>query len=160
MDILYFQGVRPFRLGEEEPSWTSFTSKGYDPLGWGVVPIWTSFTSQGYEGTIMDIMQSIVAGLPQTCMKVLQVLRLPRKTSRMGPKCCACPADRSGAQCNQSSPNFRGPLWRCSKCCPCHAKRAWGAQTSFIYGIRRCENDAFVRGFPQKVKLPSVTKTF
>ena len=35
MDILYFQGVRPFRLGEEEPSWTSFTSKGYDPLGWG-----------------------------------------------------------------------------------------------------------------------------
>ena len=35
MDILYFQGVRPFRLGEEEPAWTSFTSKGYDPLGWG-----------------------------------------------------------------------------------------------------------------------------
>ena len=33
MDILYFQGVRPFRLGEEEMSWTSFTSKGYDPLG-------------------------------------------------------------------------------------------------------------------------------
>ena len=26
MDILYFQGVRPFSLGEEEPSWTSFTS--------------------------------------------------------------------------------------------------------------------------------------
>ena len=35
MDILYFQGVRPFRLGGKEPSWTSFTSKGYDPLGWG-----------------------------------------------------------------------------------------------------------------------------
>ena len=41
MDILYFQGVRPFRLGGE-PSWISFTSKGYDPLGWG--------------GTIMDIL--------------------------------------------------------------------------------------------------------
>ena len=37
MDILYFQGVRPFRLWEEEPSWTSFTSKGYDPLGCGGV---------------------------------------------------------------------------------------------------------------------------
>ena len=39
MDILYFQGVRPFRFGGEL-SWTSFTSKGYAPLGWG--------------GTIMD----------------------------------------------------------------------------------------------------------
>ena len=47
MDILCFQGVRPFRLGGE-PSWTSFTSKGYDPLGWGAEPSWTSFTSKGY----------------------------------------------------------------------------------------------------------------
>ena len=28
MDVLYFEGVRPFGLGEEEPSWTPFTSKG------------------------------------------------------------------------------------------------------------------------------------
>ena len=69
MDILYFQGVRPFRLWEEEPSWTSFTSKGYDPLGvgegtimdilyfqgvrpfrlGGKEPAWTSFTSKGYD---------------------------------------------------------------------------------------------------------------
>ena len=34
MDILYFQGVRPFRFGGEL-SWTSFTSKGYDPFGGG-----------------------------------------------------------------------------------------------------------------------------
>ena len=35
MDILYFQGVWPFRFGGGELSWTSFTSKAYDPLGWG-----------------------------------------------------------------------------------------------------------------------------
>ena len=39
----------------------------------------------------------------------LQVLHLPRKTSRRGSKCCACHANRSGAQCNQSLPDFRGP---------------------------------------------------
>ena len=55
MDILYFQGVRPFRLGEEEPSWTSFTSKGYDPLGWG--------------GTIMDILYLVRGG--ETIMDIL-----------------------------------------------------------------------------------------
>ena len=33
--ILCFQGVRPLRLGGKKPSWTSFTSKGYDLLGWG-----------------------------------------------------------------------------------------------------------------------------
>ena len=57
MDIVYFQGIRPFRL---EPPWTSFTSKGYGPLGWRGEPSWTSFTSKGYDplgwgGTIMDI---------------------------------------------------------------------------------------------------------
>ena len=62
MDILYFQGVRPFRFGGGgEPPWTSFTSKRYDPLGWGGEPSWTSFTSKGYDplgwggGTIMDL---------------------------------------------------------------------------------------------------------
>ena len=79
MDILYFQGVRPFSfgggnyhghsllprgyaplglggrttmdapLGWGELSWTSFTSKGYDPLGWGGELSWTSFTSKGYD---------------------------------------------------------------------------------------------------------------
>ena len=174
MDILYFQGVRPFRFGGWEPSWTSFTSKGYDPLGW-----------EG--GTIMDILYFQVLHLPRKTSRrsskccachakragwapnaapatqteaapnvinrrrtsadlyvgapsaapatqnepeELQVLRLPRKTSRMGPKCCACHADRSGAQCNQSSPDFRRPLCRCSKCCTCHAKRAGGAPSA------------------------------
>ena len=49
MDILCFQGVRPFRLEGGELSWTSFTSKGYDPLGWGGELSWTSFTSKGYD---------------------------------------------------------------------------------------------------------------
>ena len=43
------QGVRPFRLGGDEPSWTSFTSKGYDRLGWAGALSWTSFTSTGYH---------------------------------------------------------------------------------------------------------------
>ena len=49
-------------LGWGEPSWTSFTSKGYDPLGWGGRELpRTSFTSKGNDpfgwgGTIMDIL--------------------------------------------------------------------------------------------------------
>ena len=144
MDILYFQWVRPFGLGGE-PSWTSFTSKGCDPLGWGGTimdilyfqgvrpfrlggePSWTSFTSKGYdplgwvreEGTIMDILyfqgvRPFRLGGEQSwtsfTSKGLQVLHLPRKTSQRGSKCCACDANRSGAQCNQSLPDFRGPL--------------------------------------------------
>ena len=60
------------------------------------------------------------------CM-VLQVLRLPRKTSLRCAKCCPCHAKRGEAQKPHSSPDFRRPLWRCSKCCACHAKRTWGA---------------------------------
>ena len=39
---------------------------------------------------------SPVARLPPTSMKVLQVLRLPRKTSRRCNKCCTCHAKRAG----------------------------------------------------------------
>ena len=85
------------------------------------------------------------SGLPRTFLKVLQVLHFPRKTRLRCSKCCAChskraggapsaaPATqkRSGAQCNQSSPDFRGSMkmlqvlhlpraCRCSKCCTCH----------------------------------------
>ena len=37
-------------------------------------------------------------------------------------------------------------------------KKKHSCETSFKNGSGRCENDAFVRGFPQKVKLASVTK--
>ena len=30
MDILYFQGVPPFRLGEQEPSWTEYGKVSMD----------------------------------------------------------------------------------------------------------------------------------
>ena len=76
MDILYFQGVRPFRLGggDHHGLLDILYSKGYDPLGWGGTimdilyfedilyfqgvrpfrlgerePSWTSFTSKGYD---------------------------------------------------------------------------------------------------------------
>ena len=62
--------------------------------------------------------------------EVLQVLHLPRKTSRRCSKCCPCHTKRPGAQSNQLSPDLRGPLWRCSKCCTCHAKRAEGAPSA------------------------------
>ena len=39
---------------------------------------------------------SLVAGLPLTSMKVLQVLHLPRKTNLRCSKCCACHAKRAG----------------------------------------------------------------
>ena len=52
-------------------------------------------------------------------------------------------AKRGGAHSHHSSPDFRGPLWmlkvlrlphktslRCSRCCACHAKRAWGAPSA------------------------------
>ena len=45
-----------------------------------------------------------------TCMKVLQVLHPPGKTSLRCSKFCACHSKRGGAQNNQSSPDFRGPL--------------------------------------------------
>ena len=44
----------------------------------------------------------LVAGLPRTSMKALQVLRLPRKTSWRCSKCCACRAKRGGAQSHHS----------------------------------------------------------
>ena len=85
------------------------------------------------------------------------MLHLPCKTNRRCSKCCTCYAKRGGAQSNQFSPGFRGPLYegapsaapashhepemlqvlrqqrktklRCSKCCACHAKRG-GAQSN------------------------------
>ena len=89
---------------------------------------------------------SPVAKLPPTSMKVLQVLRLPRKNEpemlqvlrlprknepdmlqalRLPRKTSlrrACHAKRGGAQKHHSSPDFRQPLCRCAKCCACHAK--------------------------------------
>ena len=53
---------------------------------------------------------SLVARLPPTSMKVLQVLRLPRETSPRCSKCSACHAKRGGAQKHHSSPDFRRPL--------------------------------------------------
>ena len=82
---------------------------------------------------------------PLWSVKVLQVLRLPRKTCPKCSKCCVCYAKRAwgcskccachakkrgGTQKHHSSPDFRRPLWRCSKCCACHAKRAWGAPSA------------------------------
>ena len=79
---------------------------------------------------------SLGAWLPLTSMKVLQ-----RKTNL---RCCACQAKQAGgapsaapahtkqrgAQSHHSSPDFRWPLWRCSKCCTCHAKWTWGAPSA------------------------------
>ena len=53
---------------------------------------------------------SLVARLPPTSMEVLRVLPLPRKTSRRCSKCCACHAKRDGTQKHHSSPDFRRPL--------------------------------------------------
>ena len=82
--------------------------------------------------------------LPQTSMEgapsaapatqnepeVLQVLHLPRKTSRRCSKCCACHAKKKRPKvincCRTSAPAMQnGP--RCSKCPTFHAKRAGGA---------------------------------
>ena len=88
--------------------------------------------------------------------EMLQVLRLPRKTNLRCSKCCACHAKRAGnapsaAPATQKELEMlqvlrlprktrRGPksslvaglprtsIWRCSKCCACHAKRG-GAQS-------------------------------
>ena len=59
---------------------------------------------------------SILAGLPRTSLEVLHVLHLPQKMRLRCSKCCA------STGITQSSPDFRGPLWRCSTCCTCHAK--------------------------------------
>ena len=104
MDILYFQGVRPFKFGGEL-SWTSFTSKGYDPLGWGrknyhghpllskgYDPLgwgelsWTSFTSRGYDplgwgGTIMDILYFQVRPFRLEEVTIMDILYFPRGTT-------------------------------------------------------------------------------
>ena len=49
MDILYFQGVRRFRLEVGGLSYNFFTSKGYHPLPWEGQLSWTSFISKGYH---------------------------------------------------------------------------------------------------------------
>ena len=54
--------------------------------------------------------------------KVLQVLRLPRKNE---PEVLQAPP-----KSNRLSPDFRGPLGRCSKGRTCHAKRAGGAPSA------------------------------
>ena len=60
----------------------------------------------------------------QNDTEVLQVLRLPRKTSLRYSKCCTCHAKAAGVHTTHLSPDFRGPLWRCSEGCTCHGKRA------------------------------------
>ena len=63
--------------------------------------------------------------------EVLQVLHLPRKKRAEGaPSVAPATRNRGSAQSNQLSPGFRGPLWRCSKGCMCHAKRAEGAPSA------------------------------
>ena len=87
--------------------------------------------------------------------------------------CCTCHAKRAGWAPNAAPVTQTEAAPNVINRCPTSADPHEGAPsavpatqnepevlTSFIYGIRRCENDAFVRGFPQKVKLPSVTKTF
>ena len=89
--------------------------------------------------TSADLYEGAPSAAPATQNEpeVLQVLRLPRKTSLRCSKYCDCHAKRGGAQSNQLSPHFRGPLWRCSQCCACHAKRAWGGPKRITQGARR-----------------------
>ena len=57
---------------------------------------------------------SILAGLLRTSLEVLGVLHLPRKKGLTCFKCCTCHANAAGVHSTQSSPDFCGPLWRCS----------------------------------------------
>ena len=105
MDILYFQGVGlPSAL------------VGYDPLSWRRRMLPGHANEGSPRNPCMRPYARLNGGAPNACAcnakraKGLQVLHLPRKTSRRGSKCCACHANRSGAQCNQSLPDFRGPL--------------------------------------------------
>ena len=62
--------------------------------------------------TSADLYEGAPSAAParQNEPEMLQVLRLPRKTSRRCSKCCACHAKPSAAQSNQSSPDFCGAL--------------------------------------------------
>ena len=61
--------------------------------------------------TSADLYEGAPSAAPATQNEpeVLQVLRLPRKTSLRCSKCCACHAKRGGAQRHHSSPDFRRP---------------------------------------------------
>ena len=78
----------------------------------------------------------------QNDTEMLRVLHLPPKMRLRRSKCCTCtspdlsggapsaaPATKNQLRCSKcgvhsthSSPDFRGPLCRCSPCCTCHAK--------------------------------------
>ena len=60
---------------------------------------------------------SLVAGLPPTSMKVLQVMRLPRTNEPEVLRVLRLP---------------RKTRLKCSKCCTCHAKRAGGAPSAAL----------------------------
>ena len=109
MEILYFQGVRPLGRGGGQMLRLPRKPKRINRR---------RTSADLYEGapsaaaaTQNEPGAPSAAPATQNEPEGLQVLRLPRKMSRMGPKCCACHANRSGAQCNQSSPDFRGPLY-------------------------------------------------
>ena len=78
------------------------------------------------RGSAHSQFASLVAELPRTSMKVLQVLHLPRKTNLTCSKCCACQLVKViqvlHLPCKTSL--------RCSKYCTCHAKRAGGAPSA------------------------------
>ena len=76
---------------------------------------------------------SIVTGLPRTSMKVLQGLRLPRKTRRRPKSSIVTRLPRTSMKVLQVLRLPRMPRKasrRCSKCCACHAKRAGGAPSA------------------------------
>ena len=80
----------------------------------------------------------------KTRLKLLQVLHLPCKTRRR------CHAKRGGAQSNQLSPDFRGPLRRCSNVLHLPRKTL---SPDFRGPLRRCSN---VLHLPRKMSLKLV----
>ena len=67
----------------------------------------------------------VYEGAPRNESEVLQVLPLPRKTSRGCSKCCTCHEKRSIAQSRHSLTALPHDLYEgSSKCCACYAKQA------------------------------------
>ena len=73
------------------------------------------------------------------------MLRLPRKIRLRCSKWCACHANAAGVHSTQSSPDFRGPLWRCSVC-TFHAKCDGGAPSARLRCSKCCACHANAAG--------------
>ena len=73
---------------------------------------------------------SLVARFPPTSIKALQVLRLPRNTRPRPTASLVARLPPTSMKVLQVLRLPRKMSLRCSKCCACHAKRTWGAPSA------------------------------